>query len=90
MEEFTCHQPEEELSSGPSRPEYAEQAVRSGKAPSKTKRVRVEPPEEDDIPERPNLVEIFDEYDLPDDERLALCVATAGFYRALLRKPKKK
>jgi len=46
--------------------------------------------DDDDIPERPNLVEIFDEYDLPDDERLALCVATAGFYRAMLRKPKKK
>jgi len=85
MEEFTCHQPEEELSSGhaPAAP------ARTGKAPSKTKRVRMEV-EEDDIPDRPNLVEIFDEYELPDDERLALCVATAGFYRALLRKPKKK
>jgi len=85
MEEFTCHQPEEELSSGhaPAAP------PRTGKAPSKTKRVRMDV-EEDDIPDRPNLVEIFDEYELPDDERLALCVATAGFYRALLRKPKKK
>jgi len=65
----------------------------AGKVPSKAKRIREE--EADDvwspeIPDRPNLVEIFDEYDLPDDERLALCVATAGFYRALLRKPKKK
>jgi len=86
MEEFTCHQPEEQLSSGhaPAVPQ------RTGKAPSKTKRVRVEVPSDDDVPDRPNLVEIFDEYDLPDDERLALCVATAGFYRALLRKPKKK
>jgi len=85
MEEFTCHQPEEELSSG----RGSSAAPRTGKAPLKTKRVRVES-DEDDIPERPNLVEIFDEYDLPDDERLALCVATAGFYRALLRKPKRK
>ena len=64
--------------------------LKSGKAPQKGKRVRMEEVEDDGIPDRPNLVEIFDEYDLPDDERLALCVATAGFYRALLRKPKKK
>jgi len=84
MEEFTCHQPEEELSSGPPRPSKA-----AGKAPSKTKRVRVESDDDEDF-ERPNLIHVFDEWDLPDDERLALCVATAGFYRALLRKPKKK
>jgi len=81
MEEFPCHQPEEPLSPGPVK-------RLAGKAPSKVKRHREE--EEDEIPDRPNLVEIFDEYDLPDDERLALCVATAGFYRAMLRKPKKK
>lgn len=85
MEEFTCHQPEEELSSGPARSVHA-----AGKAPSKTKRVRVESDDDDEVPDRPNLVLLFDEYDLPDDERLALCVATAGFYRALLRKPKRK
>lgn len=79
--EGMSHQPEEELS-------YGQAAPRSGKAPSKTKRTRMDL--DDEIPDRPNLVEIFDEYDLPDEERLALCVATAGFYRALLRKPKKK
>jgi len=82
MEEFVGHQPEEELSSGP--------VQRSaGKAPSKTKRVCIEE-EDDEIPERPDLIEIFDEYDVPPHERLALCAATAGYYRALLRKPKKK
>lgn len=86
MEEFTCHQPEEELSSGPPPPVCP---PKSGKAPSKTKRVRVEE-EDEDLPDRPNLIHVFDDYDLPDDERLALCVSTAAFYRALLRKPKRK
>jgi len=83
MEEFPCHQPEEEFSPVPVRRP-------AGKVPSKAKRIRDEEAETNEIPDRPNLVEIFDEFDLPDDERLALCVATAGFYRALLRKPKKK
>jgi len=82
MEEFPCHQPEEPLSPGPvQRP--------AGKAPSKVKRSR-EVESDDEIPERPDLIQIFDEFDTPDHERLALCTATAGYYRALLRKPKKK
>lgn len=82
MEEFIGHQPEEELSSGPvQRP--------AGKAPSKTKRVRVEEEEASDD-ELPDLIEFFDEFNVPPEKRLALCAATAGYYRALLRKPKKK
>lgn len=78
--EFTSHQPEEDDFVSPAPPARA--AV---KGPVKTKR-RPEP--EDDIPERPNLIEIFDEFDVPEDERIQLCATTAAFYRALNKKRK--
>lgn len=77
--EFTSHQPEEDDFVSPAPP-----AKSAGKGPLKTKR-RIEPV---DIPERPNLIEIFDEFDVPEDERIQLCATTAAFYRALNKKRK--
>jgi len=82
MEEFVGHQPEEELS-------YGVVQFPAGKTPSKAKRVRVSVEESSDE-ELPDLIEFFDECNVCPEKRLALCAATAGYYRALLRKPKKK
>lgn len=82
MEEFQCHQPEvdDEPSPGPvPRP--------AGKTPLSSKR-RPEPEEDDEFPERPDLIEIFDDYDVPEDERIQLCATTAAYYRAKNKKRK--
>lgn len=82
MEEFPCHQPEE-----------VEQASPVKRVAGKTvqKRVRLqELVEEDEIPERPDLIQIFDEFDVPEDERIQLCATTAAYYRAKNKKRKNK
>lgn len=76
------HQPEEVERAGP---------VKRPAGKTVQKRVRLEElVEEVEIPERPNLIQIFDEYDVPEDERILLCSTTAAFYRALNKKRKNK
>jgi hypothetical protein len=81
-----CHQPEEDEADRLRSPPLSRPA---GKAPSKSVR-RFREPDDDEVPERPNLIEIFDEFDVPDDERVLLCATTAAFYRALNKKRKNK
>jgi len=84
MEEFSCHQPEEDA------PRPAVHAAKRPAGKGALSGKRRSDPEEDDIPERPNLIEIFDEFDVPEDERILLCSTTAAFYRALNKKRKNK
>lgn len=84
MEEFAAHQPEE----GVCHP-IAHAAKRPAGKGSLSGKRRCDLME-DDVPERPNLIEIFDEFDVPEDERILLCSTTAAFYRALNKKRKSK